>query len=144
MDQLKYDISVYEKKLKIVKEEIDTFCEIVRETVPDLPSLETYKIQNPELERDYWVTRMAKQASMDLLTIGRISQGNMDSIAMMPLVDQEETIKTALTYTATLNKAIGAVDDRVKLEMQQKSVAEFNYIEPPKSNPSLTVSSEDI
>jgi hypothetical protein len=87
---------------------------------------------------------MAKQASMDLLTIGRISQGNMDSIVMMPIADQEETIKTALTYTATLNKAISAVDDKVKLEMQQKTAADFNYIEPPQPKSLLTVNSEDI
>jgi hypothetical protein len=144
MDQLNYDLSVYDKKLKMVKEEIANFCDIVKTLVPDMPSLESFKEQNPELERDYWVTRMAKQASMDLLTIGRISQGNMDSIVMMPLVDQEETIKTALTYTATLNKAIGAVDDKVKLEMQQKTAAEFNYIESPHLKSLLTVNSEDI
>ena len=144
MDQLLYDISVYEKKLSNINEEIENFCEIVKTLVPDLPSLETYKEQNPELERDYWVTRMAKQAAMDLLTIGRISQGNMDSIAMMPLGDQEDTIKTALTYSATLNKAIGLVDEKVKLEMQQTPVNSFNYIEPPKTKSLLTVSSEDI
>jgi hypothetical protein len=144
MDQLNYDLSVYEKKLANVKEELDTFCDIVKTLVPDAQSLETYKTQNPELERDYWVTRMAKQAAMDLLTIGRISQGNMDSIVMMPLADQEETVKAALTYTATLNKAIGAVDERVKLEIQQKDAAEFNYIEPPKAKTLLTVSGEDI
>jgi hypothetical protein len=68
----------------------------------------------------------------------------MDSIAMMPLCDQEDTIKTALTYSATLNKAIGSVDEKVKLEMQQTPVTSFNYIEPPKIKPLLTVSSEDI
>jgi hypothetical protein len=63
---------------------------------------------------------------------------------MMPLCDQEDTIKTALTYSATLNKAIGSVDEKVKLEMQQTPVTSFNYIEPPKTKPLLTVSSEDI
>lgn len=144
MDQLLYDISVYEKKLSNINEEIENFCEIVKTLVPDLPSLETFKEQNPELERDYWVTRMAKQAAMDLLTIGRISQGNMDSIAMMPLGDQEDTIKTALTYSATLNKAIGSVDEKVKLEMQQTPVNSFNYVEPPKTKSLITVNSEDI
>jgi hypothetical protein len=147
MDQLNYDLSVYEKKLKITNEEIDTFCEIVKTLAPDMPSLESYREQNPELEREYWVTRMGKQAAMDLMTIGRIGQGNMDSIAMMPLHDQEETIKTALTYTATLTKAIGAVDDTVKIEMQKKA-AIFDYISYQSSpNPLLEnnkVSSEDV
>jgi hypothetical protein len=146
MDQLNYDLSVYEKKLKIVQEEIENFCDIVKTLVPDMPTLETFKEQNPELERDYWVTRMAKQASMDLLTIGRISQGNMDSIAMMPLSDQEKTIQTALTYTATLNKAIGSVDEKVKLEMQKTAESEFNYISSvaPTMLTGNTISSEEI
>ena len=144
IDQFNYDISVYKKKLSNIKEELDTFCEIVKTLVPDLTTLETFKEQNPELERDYWVARMAKQAAMDLMTIGRISQGNMDSIAMMPLGDQEDTIKTALTYSATLNKAIGSVDEKVKLEMQQTPVAAFNYVEPPNPKSLLTVNGKEI
>jgi predicted nuclease with TOPRIM domain len=144
MDQLNYDISVYKKKLSNIIEEINNFCEIVKTLVPDLPSLETFKEQNPELERDYWVTRMAKQAAMDLLTIGRISQGNMDSIAMMPLRDQEDTIETALKYSATLNKAIGSVDEKIKLEMQQIPANSFNYVQPPKVKSLITVTSENI
>jgi hypothetical protein len=146
MDQLNYDLSVYNKKLKIVKEEIDNFCEIVKTLVSDMPSLESFKQQNPELEREYWVTRMAKQAAMDLLTIGRISQGNMDSIVMMPLSDQEETVKTALTYTASLTKAIGSVDEKVKLEMQKTAESEFNYISSvaPTMLTGITISSEEI
>ena len=125
---------------------IDNFCDIVKTLVPDMLSLESFKEQNPELEREYWITRMAKQAAMDLLTIGRISQGNMDSIVMMPLQDQEETVKTALTYTASLNKAIGVVDDKVKLEMQ-KSSSTFNYITAATQSDTLIenkVTSEDI
>ena len=37
---------------------------------------------------------------------------------MMPLKDQEDTIKVALTYSTILNKAIGSVDEKVKLELQ--------------------------
>jgi hypothetical protein len=61
---------------------------------------------------------------------------------MMPLGDQEDTIKTALTYSAMLNKAIGSVDEKVKLEMQQHA-AVFNYVEPPKPK-SLIVNGEEI
>jgi hypothetical protein len=147
IDQLNYDMSVYEKKLRIVKEEIDNFCEIVKSLVPDMQSLEGYKEQNLELERDYWITRMAKQAAMDLMTIGRVSQGNMDSIAMMPLSDQEATIKTAITYTASLNKAIGSVEEQVKLEMKRNQDLGFQYIaQDTNSNPLLDnkVSSEEL
>mgnify|MGYP003345725538 FL=1 len=53
---------------------------------------------------------MAKQATMDLMTIGRIGSGNLDSIAMMPIQDQQETIKAALKYNGLLNKGITAIE----------------------------------
>ena len=149
IDQFEYDMSVYEKKLVIVKEELANFCEIVKSIVPDIDTLETYKTQDPEKEREYWITRMAKQASMDMMSIGRISQGNLDSIAMMPLRDQEDTIKTALTYSAVLNKAIGSIESTVKLEMQQDAeLSKFNFISAASTANALlsnnTVNSEDI
>ena len=62
---------------------------------------------------------------------------------MMPLGDQEDTIKTALTYSAMLNKAIGSVDEKVKLEMQHHA-AVFNYVEPPKPKSLIIVNGEEI
>lgn len=149
IDQFNYDMSVNKKKLILVKEELDNFCEIIKSLVPDTETLETYKIQDSEKEREYWITRMAKQASMDMMSIGRISQGNLDSIAMMPLQDQEDTIKTALNYSAVLNKAIGSLESTVKLEMQQNAeLSKLNFISAKSSAPTLltnnTVNSEDI
>ena len=60
---------------------------------------------------------MAKQATMDLMTIGRIGQGNLDSIAMMPLQDQQDTIKAALKYNAVLNKGISALEKTAQEEL---------------------------
>ena len=47
---------------------------------------------------------------MDIMTIGRIGSGNLDSIAMMPIEDQTETIKAALKYNALLTKGISAIE----------------------------------
>jgi hypothetical protein len=149
IDQLKYDLMLYEKRAVIIETELNTFCEIVKTIVPDEASLLSFKDPDPELERQYWITRMAKQASMDLMAIGRISQGNLDSIVQMPLQDQEETIKIAISYTTALNKAIGSVDERVKLEMQKTAEnSAFNFISDMSANTNslLTnkVDSEDI
>lgn len=121
IDQWEYDNSVYDKKLRICQEELDQFCQIVKNIVPDRLALESYKGHDEAQEREYWVTRMGKQAAMDLMAMGRIGQGNLDSIAMMPLEDQEKTIKLALGYTANLNSAISYIDDDVKLELQNMS-----------------------
>lgn len=118
IDQCDYDLSVYQKKYRICLEELDQFAKIVKDLVPDLATLETYKQQNDEEERNYWVTRLAKQATMDLITIGRIGQGNLDSIAMMPLTDQQETIKAALKYNALLGAVISKTE---KLALEELS-----------------------
>lgn len=118
IDQCDYDMSVYDKKYKVCLEELEKFAEIIKDIVPNIQELETYKEHNEVEERNYWIARMAKQATMDLMTIGRIGSGNLDSIAMMPLGDQKETIKAALKYTSVLNKGIGAIENQVKDEIK--------------------------
>lgn len=48
-----------------------------------------------QLERDYWIKRLGKQAAMDMIAYGKVGVGNMDSIAMMSHDDQEKTIQLA-------------------------------------------------
>lgn len=119
IDQLQYDISVYDKKLRIVEEELDEFAKLVVEIVPTIEELETYKEHNDELEREYWISRMAKQASVDMITTGRIGAGNLDSIAMMASQDQVLTIGSALLnskkLTAGINKIEQALDTNTSL-----------------------------
>jgi hypothetical protein len=111
IDQLQYDISVYSKKLRVVEEELDGFVKLVLEIVPTLADLETYKEHNEELEREYWIYRMAKQASVDMVTTGRIGAGNLDSIAMMSPQDQALTIGSALLNSKKLTSGINRIEE---------------------------------
>jgi hypothetical protein len=133
IDQCNYDLSVYEKKHRVCLEELEKFCEIVKDIVPDVDTLHTYKEHNEVEERNYWIARMAKQATMDLMTIGRIGQGNLDSIAMMPLEDQGETIKAALKYNALLGKGIQAIEKQAHEELA-KLPSGMNYIDEIVNN----------
>ena len=73
--------------------EKDARIELIREvcdgpqgTLPDgtkLMDVFGNKELEEELERQHWVTRLAKQASMEMLAYGKIGTGNMDAIAMM-------------------------------------------------------------
>lgn len=110
IDQCDYDLSVYDKKYRVCLEELEKFAQIIKDIVPDVETLDTYKEHNEVEERNYWIARMAKQATMDLMTIGRIGSGNLDSIAMMPIEDQQETIKAALKYNGLLTKGISAIE----------------------------------
>jgi hypothetical protein len=120
IDDCEYQLNIYNKKLRVIQEEIDEFTGIVQSIVPDMAELETYKYHNEEKEREYWIARMGKQACMDVMSYGRIGQGNLDSIAMMPLKDQEETIKVAMQYSAVLTKAIGGIEQKVRLELENQ------------------------
>lgn len=111
IDQLQYDISVYTKKLRVVEEELDEFAKLVMEIVPTVADLETYKEHNEELEREYWIYRMAKQASVDMVTTGRIGAGNLDSIAMMAPQDQALTIGSALINSKKLTTGINKIEE---------------------------------
>lgn len=111
IDQLQYDISVYTKKLRVVEEELDEFAKLVLEIVPTLEELESYKQHNEDLEREYWIYRMAKQASVDMVTTGRIGAGNLDSIAMMSPKDQALTIGSALLNSKKLTSGINKIEE---------------------------------
>jgi hypothetical protein len=117
IDQCDYDMSVYDKKYRVCLQELEKFASIVKDIVPDVETLDTYKEHNEIEERNYWIARMAKQATMDLMTIGRIGSGNLDSIAMMPIEDQQETIKAALKYNGLLTKGISAIEKTAMDEM---------------------------
>lgn len=119
IEQCDYDLSVYDKKYRVCLEELQKFAQIVKDIVPDVTTLETYKEHNEVEERNYWIARMAKQATMDLMTIGRIGSGNLDSIAMMPIEDQQETIKAALKYNGLLTKGITAIE---KIAIEEMSM----------------------
>ena len=95
------------------QDEISKFVQMIKDMVPDIEKLKSFAEHNESEERNYWITRMAKQAAMDLNTIGRISQGNMDSILMMPLPDVNETLGLAIKYNVVLGKGLEAIGQGV-------------------------------
>lgn len=117
IDQLNYDLSVYAKKNRVVEEELEEFSKLVMEIVSSVEDLESYKHHNDELEREYWIHRMAKQAAVDMVTTGRIGAGNLDSIAMMSPEDQALTIGSALISSKKLTAGINKIEEAVNNDM---------------------------
>jgi len=128
LEQADWDIHMYDKKEKMCQNELNNFVKVVNDLVPDIEILKTYKEHNEGEERRYWITRMAKQAAMDLNTIGRISQGNMDSILMMPLDDVKETLNLSIKYNGVLGKGIDAIGQEAMSQIGLLS-KEINYID---------------
>ena len=119
IDQLDYDLSVYEKKMTGILKEIDIFINIIRETVQDSETLIDYHKWDMEKEREYWIARMGKQAAMDLVTMGRLGQGNLDSIVMMPIEEQTEALKLAAKYSGMIDQGMGILTKQALQELAQ-------------------------
>ena len=50
-------------------------------------------LHDPENEKNYWITRLGKQSAIDMLSYGKISSGNMDSITNMPSEDSRKSYR---------------------------------------------------
>jgi hypothetical protein len=128
LQQADWDIHMYDKKERMCQNELNNFMQMVKDSVGSIENLEKYRNHNELEEKNYWITRMAKQAAMDLNTIGRISQGNMDSILMMPLDDVRETLSLAIKYNGALGKSIDAIGQAAMAQISMATNG-INYID---------------
>jgi len=129
IDQADWDIHMYDKKEVMVQNELNNFVNMVKAVVPNLEALQQFGTHNEQLEREYWITRMAKQAAMDLNTIGRISQGNLDSILMMPMPDVKETLGLAIKYNGVLGKGLDAIGQATMKQLMSSAGTDLAYID---------------
>ena len=114
LERLEYDLVVNTKRHKQAFMELETLISIVSdnfETTEEVVSMLEDDIE--EKEEKYWVTRMAKQAAMDMVSSGRIGVGNMDAIAGMPEDKQVETLAVALQYNQRLNDGMSQINSNV-------------------------------
>ena len=91
------------RMLKGVAEERKIYLDLVEELneatkLPDGTTLlDAMKDEQKceELERDYWVKRLGKQAASDMVAYGRVGVGNIDSIMMLDGKDQKSVLSLA-------------------------------------------------
>ena len=75
-------------------------------------------VKSEQLEQDYWVKRLGKQAAMDMIAYGRIGVGNMDSITMMDKNTQRETLQTASDIAITSEHRMNYIRDESHNRLQ--------------------------
>lgn len=78
-------------------------------------------IENPEEEKKYWIARMGKQAAIDILSLGRISVGNMDSIAMMSEDDQVKVLSVAVQYSGLMSVGMNKLQQQFQPYLKELS-----------------------
>jgi len=114
-----FDIAYTKQNMLQNEVEIKRFLEVVKKINPNgqestMHMLEHYKDNWEEKEQEYWSQRMAKQAMMDMMTMGKISSGNLESIMGMPLPLQNKTIAQAITNAAQMEKGIMGIQNKVR------------------------------
>jgi len=110
IEDMEHDVKVWNRKIKQAAEEVNTYLNLTKKIAGDNDELLDKAMgYDHEEERKYWVTRMAKQAAMDMVSYGRIGSGNMDSIAMMPEEDQIEALATTIQYNERLQNGLAQI-----------------------------------
>tara|TARA_Y100000310_G_scaffold342949_1_gene448391 strand:- start:1054 stop:1776 length:723 start_codon:yes stop_codon:yes gene_type:complete len=99
VDLEEHDLSIrnIEQNIEHCKQEMQVFLDMLDEADKEynLKELMTGKMHDEEIERKYWIERMARQATLDLISVGSISVGNMDSIINMDKDDQQKVFNKA-------------------------------------------------
>jgi hypothetical protein len=112
LEEVNKDIYFIERRLTVQEKEYNYFAEKIYSRFNSKEELEKF-CNNPEEEHKYWIARMGKQAAIDMISLGRISVGNMDSIAMMSEEDQIQTLKVAIQYSGLMNVGINKLQQEM-------------------------------
>lgn len=123
LDQAFYEREQY---LKMIKEMYDSG----EAYLPDGTDLKD-AIQDPYmdalLERDHWITRLGKQAALDLLSYGYIGSGNMEAITMLSDSDAMETVKAALTFSNKVKNELQITEGNLMKEIEGSRIDTFDF-----------------
>ena len=93
------------KEQERMKYELKSFYEVV-DFVNANYDIEQMLEMKDTLEIDYWVKRLSKQAALDLVSTGRISNGNLSSMMDMPEEIFQICLKETYQLTSVLAKSV--------------------------------------
>ncbi len=119
LDKTNFDVSLYEKKRETYDREISEFCDMIRNHMDPDKSIDFYLSTDEDEERRYWITRMAKQAAVDLHCYGRIGSGNLDSIINMSPEDQVAVLQGAVHHSSLLTAGVEKMQRQLQPQVEQ-------------------------
>ena len=119
-------LAVYERDqyLRMIQEMYDSKEAYLEDGTDLLDAIQDTYIAS-QLERDHWISRLGKQAALDLFSYGSITSGNLDAITQM---DDEAAIQS-------LNIAL-SFSNKLKTEL---AIREQNIIENLDKTPLTTL-----
>jgi hypothetical protein len=117
------EVLLVERRLKSAIFERDQYVRLLEEMyttgeayLPDGTDLKdaiTDIYLDAALERDHWISRLSKQAALDLVAYGQIGTGNMEAITMLSDVDAAEVINVSIGYSNRLKNELVNVEAKV-------------------------------
>ena len=78
------------------------------------------------LEKDHWISRLGKQAALDLLSYGYIGSGNMEAITMLNDQDAMESVQTALVFSNRIKNELALTEGKLMQEIESGGTNTFN------------------
>ena len=78
------------------------------------------------LEKDHWISRLGKQAALDLLSYGYIGAGNMEAITMLNDQDAMESVQTALVFSNRIKNELALTESNLMKEIESGGLNTFN------------------
>lgn len=138
IDDLKIDLEVWEKKGRQAHIELRYFIDYLKKYATTEEEIQKIMELNDEEEHKYWIARMAKQSTIDILTQGRIGNANLDSILMMTEEDQVATMQLALDYSSALGVGLHNLrlnaEEKTKEILDGKQIPSLSYLEQVKTH----------
>jgi len=136
MKSLDRERLIAKRRLDQALEERDQYLRLIQEMydtgeayLPDGMDLRD-AIQDPYidalLEKDHWISRLGKQAALDLLSYGYIGSGNMEAITMLNDQDAMESIQTALVFSNRVKNELALTENNLMKEIEGSGINTFN------------------
>lgn len=109
--------------LKIIKEMLNSPTAVLPDGTKLIDVFGNEELEE-KLEKQHWITKLAKQASMEMLAYGKIGTGNMDAIAMMAPEDIAECLSLTSDYTVRVGTGMGLLTEKAINDLK------LGYINP--------------
>lgn len=103
-------------------QEAEFFMSMVDSLISELGGLDKAKelLSDPkaqyEQEADYWTKRLGRGVYSDLINFGTITKGVVESISCLPLEQQKEIVRVALSQQESLTKLLDDTKDTLLVE----------------------------
>jgi len=117
-------IDAMRTKNRRLKAEINNFGRIINDIKENNPDIEDTFCSDEAIER-YWVNRLGKQASIDLVSTGKITSGNLEAITQLPSKTQEEILGLSLQYAGNISEGMYSIERNISSDGKLSRIDEI-------------------